>query len=242
MEKSYNALFADSGWGWVITEDFVFQDNVGWSNRTRINSITQTMRNEGFKEEFIKVYRHILSIDDFIDPSHLYQVVKIAKDKNLDVVILLQINKGLWMDFAFAFPKAVKYAIQNPMLGHWIIWFETKNIIVQFELLKQLKKDCKEFFMTIKARNGREMKDQEEVIIPRVLANVVKPSIKFAPCDILWEQIVTTVMLDHQAFKTYDKYLNNCQQWVERICKRNNIECCVSAIPDTTADTLREFC
>ncbi len=190
----------------------------------------------GISDEIIYTACMILKRDDFVDYDKLTKALVIMKDMQLSPKLMNEVNKSIWIDLIDMFEQLVGYSVKGSSVGHWSLIFKTSSgVNVQAELIGEAGLDHLEY--TINARNGYFTKDTV-YIYPRLLVNVESKAL-LTDCRVPWNRFLVAMAMDEQCYKVFDQFLNNCQQWCERICQHLQLDGRTPVISEKTAKSVR---
>lgn len=206
------------------------------------------LQNAGISDCYINEAIHCIRRDNFVELLKLKFALLIMQRFNLNAKLIREVNKSIFIDLLDYFLMnggdliTQYYIVSDNALGHWAMYVRVqvssdKSIVVKAHLLCCAGKHISHLRHTIRARNGGKFDEATEYIYPDLLLNADFNQ-TMQNCRVQWNDIAVT--MDDEAFKPYGQLTNNCQQWVERVCMRLELDHRSPLINDAQARSYRQ--
>ena len=199
--------------------------------------------------------------DDLEDAAGL--VLSDAQSMNADPDIMALACKLEWLKLASFVDKqgssnVSKYAVDRSS-SHWAMWIKaTTEDVAKAELFGVYPRSTRnwnpewnwksDWDLPTKTRNGGSLNLNRMYIVPKLQLSGDEAGTLVPPENLLWttperqlpmRRMIVSIMVDEEVWKPYSRYWNNCQQYVQRVCKRLHIKCPRPPITDGSAQPFK---
>ena len=201
----------------------------------------------GLNDSFIDEAITCIKRDNQISLMKLKTALNIMQKFDLNPKLIREVNKSIFIDLIDYYRGGMikSYYVFGSPLEHWSMYVRVKtgneSILLRVHLLADSGERVEHLELTIKARNGGIFNPATLYIYPEIYINTVfRCGGIMQECNIPWNDFIIAVTMDNEAFKPYNSLFNNCQQWIERVCKRLQLAHKVPLIRDNTATSYRQ--
>eukprot|EP00602_Paraphysomonas_sp_CaronLab_P006974 CAMPEP_0185024014 /NCGR_PEP_ID=MMETSP1103-20130426/6886_1 /TAXON_ID=36769 /ORGANISM="Paraphysomonas bandaiensis, Strain Caron Lab Isolate" /LENGTH=262 /DNA_ID=CAMNT_0027556849 /DNA_START=121 /DNA_END=906 /DNA_ORIENTATION=+ len=213
-----------------ITEEHIVevvqQDGSNPSSFLGQFELHQMQAKASLTDEYYKVFQHFCAHHFFLyydNPELVLTLITTMQSMKLSPVLAVIKRKEIWVDMARAYSHVDGYYIEGNCLSHWSLYLRlrtkdgNKVFHGKIELLGEKMCDDNTFYDSVKNVNGR-VNMKTRYIVTRFNQGIMDKNYK--DCNVPWIKMWTSYLMDSEHFKPYDADINNCHQFIQRVCRR----------------------